>query len=159
MLSLSRKVDYALVALAHLLENPDQVASARVIAQAHGLPVPLMMNILKRLHQAGLLQSTRGMKGGYRIAVNLDRVSLARLIEVMQNPDGICEASITRRLSIQPPVQALQFKLIGFLEDVKLSDLLKPGRRIDVPLEWLERARDLRATVRERESRPVQTAP
>jgi len=134
MLSPSRKVDYALVALAHLLENTDQIASARVIAEAHQLPVPLMMQILKRLHQAGILVSTRGVKGGYRIAVNLDGVSLARLIDVVEGHENR-EAPVARRLSLQPPMQALQYKLIHFLEDVALSDLLKPGRRIDVPVE------------------------
>jgi len=136
MLSLSRKVDYALVAMAHLLENPAQVVSAREIAAAHDLPLALVMNILKRLHQAGLLASTRGVHGGYKIAVNLDEISLAMIIEVVENIERR-DVPVARRMSLQAPVRALQYKLIGFLQDVKLSDLLKPGRRIDVPLENL----------------------
>ena len=134
MLSFSRKVDYALVALAHLLQNPERTSSARGIAEAHALPVSLMMQILKRLHLAGMLSSTRGVKGGYRIAVNLDDVSLVKLLEVIEGHDH-SDAPAVRRLSMQVPVRALQYKLIHFLEDVSLSDLLKPGRRIDVPLD------------------------
>lgn len=136
MLSLSRKVDYALVALAHLLENPGQIVSAREVAQAHDLPVALVMNILKRLHHAELLDSARGVNGGYQLRVNLESVSLAKLIEVVENKEDN-EESVAKRLSTQPPVQALQFKLIRFLKDVTLADLIKPGRRIDVPLERL----------------------
>lgn len=136
MLSLSRKVDYALVALAHLLENPGQIVSARELSEAHDLPVALVMNILKRLHHAGLLDSARGVNGGYQLRVNLDGVSLAKLIEVVENKEDNEEA-VARRLSTQPPVQALQYKLIRFLQDVSLADLIKPGRRIDVPLERL----------------------
>jgi Rrf2 family protein len=136
MLTLSRKVDYALVAMAHLLENPTQVVSAREVASAHDLPRALLMNILKRLHQAGLVSSTRGVRGGYRISVNLDDVSLAEVIEVVENIEHR-DVPVARRMSLQAPVRALQYKLLSFLQDVKLSDLLKPGRRIDVPLENL----------------------
>jgi Rrf2 family protein len=131
---LSRKVDYALVSLAHLVQNPDHVAPAREIAQQHALPLPLLMQILKRLHQHGVLDSTRGVKGGYRIAIDLDDLSLARLIEIIESSDDR-PTPMLRKLSIQPPVQALQFKMVGFLRGIKVTDLVKPGRRIDVPLE------------------------
>jgi hypothetical protein len=36
------------------------------------------------------------------------------------------------------PVQALQFKLVRFLKEVRVADLVTPGRRIDVPLERLK---------------------
>ena len=35
------------------------------------------------------------------------------------------------------PVQALQFKLVRFLKEVRVADLVFPGRRIDVPVERL----------------------
>ena len=47
MLSLSKKTDYALIALAYLAERPGRVASAREIAAARNLPAALLMNILR----------------------------------------------------------------------------------------------------------------
>ncbi len=134
MVSLSRKVDYALIGLAHLIQNPNRVVSAREVADLHALPLPLLMKILKRLHCHCVLNSTRGVKGGYQIAIDLDELSLGRLIDMVDGMDGQREPG-TRRLSTQPSVQALQYKLVGVLRDVKVTDLVKPGRRIDVPVE------------------------
>jgi Rrf2 family protein len=140
---LSKKVDYALVSLAHLVEHPDQFVSARQIAERDGLPLPLLMKILKSLNQHGILSSTRGVKGGYRITFDLDELSLGELIGIIEG--SVALAVPVRKLSLQPPVQALQFKLVRFLQDVKVIDLVKPGRRIDVPLERLSRvAREFR---------------
>jgi len=49
--------------------------------------------------------------------------------------DTLTRYKITRQPALHKPVLALQYKLIGFLENVKLSDLVLPGRRIDVPVE------------------------
>lgn len=132
MLCLSSKIDYALIALAYLAERGTTTfASAREIAEAQELPLPLLMKILKRLHRHGLLRSVRGTKGGYQIEAHLDHVSLFDLIGLVEDDKPL------QKKHRHGPVQALQFRLIRFLGDVKLSDLVIPGRRIDVPLERL----------------------
>lgn len=151
MFCLSKKTDYALIGLAFLAQNPHRVASAREIAEAYGLPRPLLMNILKTLHQQGILRSIRGSSGGYQIAVNLDTVALYDLIRVLERTepaarvldDGtMSNVPARRRVNlagpVAAPIQALHYKFRRFLRDVKLSDLLLAGRRIDVPLERLE---------------------
>jgi Rrf2 family protein len=143
MLSLSRKADYALISLAYMAERSDQVCSAREIAAAHDLPLPLLMNILKTLHTHGLLSSRRGTKGGYQIAVDLDKTSLCELISIVECPghsnDCGCQApaevEALGRDAIYSPILALQHKLRRFLGQIQLSDLIIPGRRIDVPRE------------------------
>lgn len=149
MLCLSRKTDYALIALGHLAERQERIVSAREVAKAYGLPEALLMNILKRLQQHRLVVSTRGMKGGYRIGTDLDAVSLHELIRILEgkvepgcdhehDPDG---PIAVRRGSAQAPIQALHYKLMQFLHDVSLADLVMPGRRIDVPAEALRRGK------------------
>src|SRR5438874_5219337 len=143
MLYLSKKTDYALVALAYLAGRTDRIASAREIARAAELPVALLMNILKTLQQHKLVRSTRGVKGGYQLAGDLNTVSLWTLMAMLEanGEDGheCCDAvtryKLTRQAPHHKPVLALQYKLIRFLENVKLSDLVLPGRRIDVPVE------------------------
>ena len=139
MVTLSKKVDYALTSLAHLVENRHQTVSARQIADTHGLPLPLLMKILKCLHQHGILSSTRGVKGGYQIAIDLDELSLGRLIAIVDGNGTAAVHAPSHRMSLQPPVQALQYKLVRVLHDVKVIDLVKPGRRIDVPWERVRR--------------------
>jgi Rrf2 family protein len=148
MLCISRKTEYALAAFAHLAEKPGQTASAREIAQAAGLPLALLMNILKNLQSHGLLQSTRGVKGGYRIAREMSDVSLHELIAIVEchgrlgeGECGCLEHAVEaiRMADSHGPVQALQFKLVKFLRDVRVADLVLPGRRIDVPIERLNK--------------------
>ena len=130
MLCLSKKIDYALVALAYLAERGGEgIASAREVAEANDLPLPLLMKILKRLHRSGVVTGTRGVKGGYRLVRNTDSLTLHDLIVIVEDGDPI------HRRHRHGPVQALQYRLVRFLQDVKLSDLVIPGRRIDVPLE------------------------
>jgi Rrf2 family protein len=148
MLSLSRKCDYALISLAYMAER-SEVCSAREIAAAKELPLPLLMNILKTLHSHGLLTSRRGVKGGYQLNLNLEKTTLCELISIVECPGhGDCgcqspaaEVEALGRDALYSPVQALQYKLRNFLKQIKLSDLIVPGRRIDVPLERVGRNR------------------
>ena len=73
MFSFTKKTDYALVALATLAEEtaggPETGRlSARQISERHGMPLPVLMNVLKDLVSVGLVTSTRGSKGGYSLA-------------------------------------------------------------------------------------------
>jgi Rrf2 family protein len=153
MLCITKKTEYALVALAHLAEQPDRVASAREIAVGRDLPLPLLMNILKNLQSHGVLRSTRGVKGGYQIDRDLNALSLYELVAIVDcggtSPEGDCgcmehaqavasELDLARVARSQGPVQALQFTLVRFLKNIRLADVVLPGRRIDVPVERLQ---------------------
>src|SRR4029079_9770952 len=106
--------------------------SARAIAETHKLPLPLLMNILKTMHARKILCSERGAKGGYQICRSLDEISLYDLIEAVEDAEDR-ESPVARTLSNQPPLRALQYRLMSFLKQVQLSDLVMPGRKIDVP--------------------------
>jgi Rrf2 family protein len=134
MLCLTRQVEYALIALEHLAQSDRQPASARSISNAHGLPLALMMKILKRLHGARWLSSVRGWSGGYGIRIDLREVSIRDLIEALGLSVEPDVSPIGRR---HRGVQALQYRLIRFLTDVRVWDLIAPGRRIDIPAELL----------------------
>jgi Rrf2 family protein len=146
MLCLTRKTDYALIALGYLAERQDRVVSAREIARGFNLPEALLMNILKSLQGDGILRSTRGKHGGYRIAGDLEEISLYELIRVLEGKvEPGCdheEAAARVRGNWKPaPIRAIQSKMMQFLRDVTLADLVLPGRRIDVPVEALSGAR------------------
>ncbi|MDD4888531.1 MAG: Rrf2 family transcriptional regulator [Phycisphaerae bacterium] len=134
MLSLTKKTDYALIAMAYLAERPSQFCSARQISQEYSLPLPVLMNILKTLNHEGLVVSTRGAKGGYKIADDPAKVSLARLIDAVEGPirfvqcvgkgeDDLCVGSCP----IRGPVLKLHRKLNDFLEAATLADVVVPG--------------------------------
>ena len=57
MLGLTKKTDYALIALSRLAEDADAVVSAREIADRFDISLALLMNVLKQLSAAGLVRS------------------------------------------------------------------------------------------------------
>ena len=151
MLSLTKKTDYALIALGHLAANPGRTVSAREVAERYLMPGALVMNILKDLHHGRFLASTRGTKGGYRLSCDLEAASLYDLITLLEGPIRLAECvlaehddagqcpqgapcRIAGNCPIMGPVAALHARLVGMLTEVKLADVLLPGRRIDVPL-------------------------
>lgn len=134
MLSLTRKTDYALIALCHLAGQPDRVCTAREIAEQHALPQSLLMNVLKSLSQSDLVDSTRGAKGGYRLGKGPTEITLAAIINAVEGPvkfvqcathqegdDPACD--IMESCPIRGPVQVIQHRLEAFLAGIVLADL------------------------------------
>jgi Rrf2 family protein len=149
MLRFGRNTDYALIALAHLAGRGAEVASAREIAQTYRLSTSLVMKVLKVLQNKAIVTSVRGMKGGYSLGVDLHSVSLYDLVEALKgmepaessngNGDSELIEQQAEPLPTEPALLAVHSKLMRFLRDVKLSDLVLPGRRIDVPVEMVRR--------------------
>jgi len=71
MLAFNKKLHYALIAINYLAQRPERIASAREIADAHNLPLALLMNILKDMHHKKVLRSLRGTRGGYSLDIDL----------------------------------------------------------------------------------------
>ncbi len=86
MLTLTRKVDYGLIAVAHLCMQEGELASARHIARHYGISERLVSNILKELARAGIVRSVRGAKGGYRIAMAPEAITARMVFEALQGP-------------------------------------------------------------------------
>ncbi|MCA9255347.1 MAG: Rrf2 family transcriptional regulator [Phycisphaerales bacterium] len=134
MLSLTRKTDYALIALCHMAAQQDRVCTAREIAERHGLPQSLLMNVLKSLSQSDLVESTRGAKGGYRLGKGPTEITLSAIIEAVEGPvkfvqcathkegdDPSCD--IMESCPIRRTVQVIQHRLEAFLAGIVLADL------------------------------------
>src|SRR3954469_3372636 len=100
MLRLSKKADYALISLGYLAEHAARIVPAREMAERCQLPLPLLMNILKVLHQRGLLRSARGAAGGYQLIGDLNGVSLLDLSRMVERADGdpACEEVAEKRM-------------------------------------------------------------
>ena len=83
---LARSTQYAIDALALLAQAaPDAFIPARTIVAETGIPQCFGLKVLCDLGRAGLLESTRGVGGGYRLAISPDRVSLLQVISMYQD--------------------------------------------------------------------------
>ncbi len=114
MLRLSKKADYALIAMKHLALRPDQAASsAREIAEQYDIPVELMAKILQRLAREGLLASHQGTRGGYQLSRSPSNISVADVIQAVDGPLTVTACSTEEEncdqvLEVQRPRPALE---------------------------------------------------
>src|SRR5881628_3509241 len=90
MLRLSKKADYALMAMKHLASDaPHGAASAREIAERYDIPLELLAKVLQQLTRHGLLASHMGIHGGYHLARPTAAISVAEIIEAIDGPLAI----------------------------------------------------------------------
>lgn len=135
MLTLTRKADYALVAMAHLAHQAPERMSAREIAEHIKVPQPVLTNILHQLLHSGLVNSTKGSKGGYRLAREPNQITLSEMIDAIEGPfklamccgtDGeevsqICD--LEDSCHIKEPVQRVHTSLRQFLNQITLTHI------------------------------------
>ena len=93
MLRISKLTDYGTVVLAHLAAHQASVCSAADVAQATGIAPPTVSKLLKLLARNGLVTSTRGANGGYRLARPPHKISAADVIDALDGPVSITECS------------------------------------------------------------------
>ena len=86
---ITRETDYAVRCVLYLSKNPDSVSDVNDISEAMGIPKTFVAKILQRLAKAGIARSTRGVKGGFKIAGNPSQLSLLHVIEAVQGPLSI----------------------------------------------------------------------
>jgi FeS assembly SUF system regulator len=135
MLRISKLTDYGIVLLAHFAQGaPGETHNARELAEATGLPFPVVGKVLKSLAQEGLLLSHRGAKGGYTLARPPGEISVAEIIEALEGPialmecsagPGHCHQEATCR--VRDPWQLIHGAIRGALSRVSLNGLVRPG--------------------------------
>lgn len=140
MLALTKRAGYGLIAATHLAKLAGaEVASARKIAERFGMPTALLMNVLKDMASAGIIESVRGSRGGYRLAKPSAEINLAGIITALDGPIRLAacvtgrtgdEARDTCKLMatcpIVDPVHKVHRKIEDLLRQMTLSDILDP---------------------------------
>ena len=133
MLRLSKKTDYALIALKDLASSPDGASSsAREIAARYNIPVELMAKVLQRLARRGLLASHHGKRGGYDLARPASRISVADVIQAVDGPvavtacsdiDESCEQYST--CNVRDPLWRLKDRIVRTLAEFSIDELAR----------------------------------
>ena len=87
VLQISRKVDYALRATIHLARrSQSECISFKEVAKLEDIPKDFLAKILRTLVDAGLVNSSRGPKGGFRLARSPEAISFLDVIEAVEGP-------------------------------------------------------------------------
>lgn len=92
MFKISRRLDYAILAVTHLASRSRDVpVSARSLADSTRIPPAILANILKDLTRAGVVRSARGVHGGYELAVSADDLSIGGLVRALEGQVRLVE--------------------------------------------------------------------
>jgi Rrf2 family protein len=135
MLRLSKKADYALMAMKHLAQKRDGASSsAREIAEQYDIPIELMAKVLQRLVRIGLLTSQQGTRGGYTLSRPSMRISVADVIQAIDGPFTVTACSTEnsdceqfQKCSIRDPLWRIKERIVAALGTVTLAEMAAEG--------------------------------
>lgn len=91
MLRMTKQADYGIVLMTHMACDAGRRFAAPELAEETQLPLPTVSKVLKLLARGDLLDSTRGVKGGYSLAASPDEINVADMIEVLEGPIAFTE--------------------------------------------------------------------
>lgn len=94
----TRKADYAIRCVLHLSREPETVTSVEDISKVMFVPKTFLAKILQRLMKAGIVSSTRGVKGGFQLAKKPKDINLLDVIEAIQGPSAPNLCAVDKRL-------------------------------------------------------------
>jgi Rrf2 family protein len=131
MLRLSKKADYALIAMKHLALRPDAgSASAREIAEQYDIPIELMAKVLQRLARRGLVTSHQGTRGGYRLNRPSAMISVAEIIQAIDGPLTVTACSTDAencgqyaKCSVRDPLWRIKDRIVSALATCSLQEI------------------------------------
>jgi Rrf2 family protein len=132
MLRLSKKADYALIAMKHLALRGDRgSSSAREIAGLYDIPIELMAKVLQRLVQRGLLASQQGTRGGYQLARAPLQITVADVIQAIEGPVTVTACSTDEggqceqfsKCNVRDPLYRVRDRILAALGECTIAEL------------------------------------
>lgn len=140
MLRISRIADYGVVLGTRLATLPhDDVRSVRDLARETGIPQPTVSKILKQLARSGVVDSTRGAHGGYRLARRPEDVTVAEVIAALEGPIGVTECGqshsdddceLSERCFVRGNWQRINEAIAHALHQITLAEMAQPAPRL-----------------------------
>ncbi|MHA6723860.1 RrF2 family transcriptional regulator [Sphingomonas sp. RS2018] len=130
---LTAQADYAVVMLSAAARHCGVSGrlNATLIAQETGLPLPTVQKLVSRLSAAGLIESTRGTGGGFRLSRPPASITLADIVEAIEGPIAITTCVDTERhdcavegnCRVRPHMSHVNGAVRGALAGVSLATL------------------------------------
>lgn len=131
MFKINKKIEYAMLALLEIENLPEgESINVKTLVEKAGLPKALIGKILQSLNREGILESTQGVKGGYRLIRDFEHIKLKDLIEAVDGPIAIvdcfqvnnnCENSASCEL--KTPFNKIQDQMVRYFMDITMAEI------------------------------------
>lgn len=149
MLKLGKLTDYAVVILSYMAKKQDTLHITHDISKATGISQPTVSKVLKCAVKAKIATSTRGAKGGYRLARVPEHITVGSVINALEGPVALTECNTSHKVCeqatgcrIQGNWALVNQKIANTLESITLADMLLPvtsPKEILIPISSLYR--------------------
>ena len=138
MLQLTKRTEYGLIALVHLVDRDGEFVSVREICDRYPVPRRLVAEVLKELGHAGLVESQRGVAGGYALTRPAELVTLGEIVAALEGAPGLTscrtleilktsECEVEPTCPIRSPIDRVREHLWSVMEQTTLRSLVNPS--------------------------------
>ena len=128
---LSRNADYAVRALCYIAKEKKRTVSVTELVKALKIPKPFLRKILQKLNKSGILESHKGVGGGFMLARSPGSVNLVELIEAFQGPFHMNECFFKKEACpdksscpLRKKICAIESKVYKELRDINIDSIL-----------------------------------
>ena len=129
MLKLTRKLEYALIALRHMQMKGGTLSSTKEISDMYTIPRELLAKTLQQMTRLEYIDAVQGSQGGYRIYKSLTNISLTQFVEELEGPFGMVNCSIStdciqlNNCNIRMPINKINNNIRSILNNIPLTDI------------------------------------
>ena len=129
MFKLTRKSEYALIALRHLQMNDTLLSSSKEISQMYMIPRQVLAKVLQKMVKLNYIDAYKGSNGGYKLKKSIKKIRLAEFIEKMEGPLGLVDCNINDNCNqidycnIKMPINKINENIKSVLNKIKIADI------------------------------------
>ena len=129
MFKLSRKLEYALIALRHMQMKGDTLSSTKEIADMYMIPRELLAKTLQQMARLKYINAAQGPRGGYRIDKVLAIINLTQFVEAMEGPLEMVECNINSdciqldTCNIRMPINKINENIRSIFNNINITDI------------------------------------
>ena len=134
MFKINKKIEYALIALKHIGQKPSgTLTSVKEICDLYKSPFDVMSRAMQKMVRKGILNSEKGVNGGYSLQRDLSNINLLQLVEVILGEVHVancldadkCDCALTATCNVISPILNLDQRLRQFLAQLTVAELIE----------------------------------
>ena len=130
MLKITRKAEYALIALRHLNGLKDgELATVKEISTQYGIPQELLAKALQQLAREKVIDATKGPSGGYKLVRDPSTINMTKFFEILEGPMGIMDCYFDSgcnqlaACNIRTPINRINDSIRTIFDKMTLADI------------------------------------
>ena len=134
MIKLSKKIEYALLAIQFISASPKKQVTAKEISDSLGISFEFLSKTLQQLIKSGIVLSAQGTKGGYVLDKNPESITVADIIDAIEGKHPLvnclekddptsCERS--DNCSIRHSISDIQTQIENVFNNITIAEMAK----------------------------------